>query len=471
MWRIREWKFSIAAKFFVVIAIFVVVFVGLFISFQQHRERDYRIDLLNTRLKDYNNGLFVANKDGLDTNATKQYIQEHPIPNLRVTIIDEEGWVVYDNKFEYQNIKHNHLQRKEISMAREAGYGYSVSRMSETMEKDYFYGANYYPKQKLYIRTALPYDAELNKMLASNKRYLYFAICLFLLLVAALTYITKRLNNNVKRLQNFAFRAEKGEHLDIRDADKFSKDELGEIASKIVSLYIRLQDTKMEQTKLKKELTDNVAHELKTPTASIQGYLETILENTDMNPELKQEFLQRCYKQSLRLSALLDDISTLNKMDGGRINEERTEINIKQIIDNIKDDVSLALEKQNINFRNLVSVNTSLVGNYSLIYSIFRNLTDNAISYASATEICVRVLREDNEKYYFEFRDNGVGVEEKHLQRLFERFYRVDKGRSRKLGGTGLGLAIVKNAVIQHGGEITASNDHGLCFHFSLSKI
>ena len=111
-------------------------------------------------------------------------------------------------------------------------------------------------------------------------------------------------------------------------------------------------------------------------------------------------------------------------------------------------------------------------GNQSMVYSIFRNLTDNAIAYAGeGTTITIR-CREQNDRYHFTFSDNGGGVEKVHLSRLFERFYRVDKGRSRKVGGTGLGLAIVKNAVLLHGGTITASNipEGGLAFDFSLKK-
>ena len=108
-----------------------------------------------------------------------------------------------------------------------------------------------------------------------------------------------------------------------------------------------------------------------------------------------------------------------------------------------------------------------------MLYSIFRNLIDNSIAYAGYnTEITINCYHTDNQHYYISFADNGVGVEEAHLNRLFERFYRVDKGRSRKLGGTGLGLAIVKNAVLFHGGEIMAKNAQGggLDILFTLRK-
>ena len=124
-------------------------------------------------------------------------------------------------------------------------------------------------------------------------------------------------------------------------------------------------------------------------------------------------------------------------------------------------------------FVNNLPPNLIVKGNASLIYSIFRNLTDNAIAYAGEnTTINLSACEGENHTWHFIFSDNGSGVPHQHLARLFERFYRVDKGRSRKMGGTGLGLAIVKNAVILHGGNIVASNniEGGLRFDFSIKK-
>ena len=131
-------------------------------------------------------------------------------------------------------------------------------------------------------------------------------------------------------------------------------------------------------------------------------------------------------------------------------------------------------------FCNQLPERVTVHGNRSLLYSVFRNLTDNAINYAGEnTTITLRAeLDEDDsiaglpQRWRFTFSDNGIGVSPEHLPRLFERFYRVDKGRSRKMGGTGLGLAIVKNAVLLHGGTISVDNNPngGLCFHFTLSE-
>ena len=228
-----------------------------------------------------------------------------------------------------------------------------------------------------------------------------------------------------------------------------------------------------EQALLKKQLTQNIAHELKTPVSSIQGYLETIVNNPTLPREKINAFLERSYAQSNRLAHLLRDISVLTRMEEAPNMIETEPVNLTTMMRNILNEVTLELEEKQITAHNMLPEGLTVQGNSSLLYSIFRNLTDNAIAYAGThISITIRCFREDERFYYFSFSDTGVGVGPEHLSRLFERFYRVDKGRSRKLGGTGLGLAIVKNAVILHGGTIFAKNTPGggLEFIFTLSK-
>lgn len=228
-----------------------------------------------------------------------------------------------------------------------------------------------------------------------------------------------------------------------------------------------------EQARLKRQLTQNIAHELKTPVSSIQGYIETLLNNPNISHEMMQTFLQRSYAQSNRLTLLLRDISVLTRMDEAPDMVSKESLNLSKLVENMLSEVALNLDEKHIQVNNLLPPNMNIVGNSSLLYSIFRNLTDNAIAYAGVgIQITINCFREDEKFYYFSFSDTGVGVSEEHLNRLFERFYRVDKGRSRKLGGTGLGLAIVKNAVLFHGGTIFAKNipGGGLEFVFTLQK-
>ena len=226
-----------------------------------------------------------------------------------------------------------------------------------------------------------------------------------------------------------------------------------------------------EETRLKRQLTQNVAHELKTPVSSIRGYLETIITNASISSNTKQQFIERCYVQTNRLTGLLNDISILNRIDEAKDQFEKEPLNIGEIVEDMILESEQLLTDNNMEIISSIPENTIIEGNHYLIYSIFRNLIDNSIAYAGkGKSINIRCYHQDSDTYYFSFSDNGPGVEEKHLNRLFERFYRADKGRSRKLGGTGLGLAIVKNAVILHKGDILAKRkpEGGLEFLFSL---
>lgn len=242
-----------------------------------------------------------------------------------------------------------------------------------------------------------------------------------------------------------------------------------------LSFEISINDVTQEeeQARLKRQLTQNIAHELKTPVSSIQGYLETILENPNIPAGTLHTFLERSYAQSNRLTLLLRDISTLTRMEEAPQMMELETVNLSKLIEGMLNEVALALGEKHITVNNQLPPNISLKGNSSLLYSIFRNLTDNVIAYAGFdVTMTICCFREDDNYYYFSFSDTGIGVPPEHLNRLFERFYRIDKGRSRKLGGTGLGLAIVKNAVIFHGGTIFAKNNPkgGLEFVFTLRK-
>ena len=228
-----------------------------------------------------------------------------------------------------------------------------------------------------------------------------------------------------------------------------------------------------EENRLKRQLTQNIAHELRTPVSSIQGYLETIINNEDIASDKKQFFIERSYSQAIRLNSLVRDISLLNKIDESAVLFDCEDINILHLVESVLNDVSLQMEEKKASASVQFDKNVNVKGNRSLLYSVFRNLTDNSLAYAGENfNIQVTCFREDEHFYYFSYSDNGVGIPEKHLNRLFERFYRIDEGRSRKIGGTGLGLSIVKNAVLFHKGQITAKNraEGGLEFIFTLKK-
>lgn len=227
-----------------------------------------------------------------------------------------------------------------------------------------------------------------------------------------------------------------------------------------------------KEHQMRRELTQNIAHELKTPVASILGYTETILDTPDMSEEIRQQFITRTHAQANRLTALLQDISMLNRMDYAADLLTKERVDVSQLFADIVQETAIAFEKHRMTLNNSLPQDIVIQGVPSLIYSIFRNLMDNAVNYAGEGTVVQISAEPTDDSWVFRFSDNGVGIAPEHLPRLFERFYRIDKGRSRSLGGTGLGLAIVKNAVLLHGGAITVSpaDKGGLAFEFTLKK-
>ena len=459
-----------------------LLFAICFSVYQYQREKDYKIDILHSRLQMYNYEMVqTLGEDGLTNREQfRDYVARHQMEGLRVSVIDQKGRVILDSYDTNIDSLGNHLQRTEIQQALREGNGYDIKRMSQSTHETYFYSATRF--DDVIVRAAVPYSAELTRSLQADNTYIYFAGVLTLLLGIVLYYITHRISRHIGYLREFAMKAEKGEELDHELERRLPDDELGDISHTIIMLYWKLRHSEEDKVRIKRQLTQNAAHELKTPAASIHGYLESILDNPEMPEDKKKHFLERCYAQSERMSKLLFDMSALTKLDEMDDNTSQTQheyrqVNVLQIMQNVLDDTSLQLQEKGIIPSLQVPQYIEVLGDRGLIYSIFRNLVDNAIAYATGASrlemICREVEMEGRHYYEFVVSDNGPGVEPQHLEHLFERFYRVDKGRSRKLGGTGLGLAIVKNAVAVHGGQTTAfpTPGGGLTIRFTLARF
>lgn len=559
-------------------------FTVCFLLFQYQREREFAQEKLNNVLSNYNYQLFRKCQQSTDINQTViSFMDDIPQKDLRVTIIDPSGDVLFDNSGTDEF--NNHNDRSEVRKARLYNEGFAI-RSSESTGKRYFYSASNIGG---YIyRSVLPYDPYVRGILTVNKDFIYFMALMTLIFFFVLSRFTFSIGKTISKLRDFALNVEKDRMPAVDYV--FPNDELGDISQNIVTLYHRQQKAKNElsmereklikhfqyskegfamftsegreilsnilfiqfinvisdtqihqvedvtdiaelepirtflnknirnlnrkkkvlresvtidkngkifliecilfldnsyeisindisrqeeESRMKRQLTQNVSHELKTPVSSIQGYLETILSNPDLSPDKRQFFLERCYSQSTRLTGLLRDISVLNRLDEASEMFDLTEVNITKLIAEIQKECSQDMEEKHITSEIILPGDPTVFGNNSLLYSIFRNLYDNAIAYAGENiKITVNCYKEDPKYYYFSFSDNGVGIPEEHINRIFERFYRVDKGRSRKIGGTGLGLSIVKNGVNFHKGQISAKSSpgKGVTFFFTLKK-
>lgn len=459
-----------------------LLFAICFSVYQYKREKEYKIDILHSRLQMYN--YEMVQTVGMDSivcsHPFRNYVLHHQMEGLRVSVIDKEGRVILDSYDTNVKDLGNHLQRREIQQALQEGSGYDIKRMSQSTHETYFYSATRFGD--VIVRAAVPYSAELTRSLQADNTYIYYSGVLTLLLGIVLYYITHRISRHIGYLREFAVKADEGQELDHELERRLPDDELGDISHTIIMLYWKLRHSEEDKVRIKRQLTQNAAHELKTPAASIHGYLESIIDNPDMPDDKKKHFLERCYAQSERMNKLLLDMSALTKLD--EIDENRSEareayrpVDVLQIIQSALDDTALQLQEKGIAPSLQLPQHVEVLGDQSLIYSIFRNLIDNAIAYATGASqlsiTCAEVEKEGRHFYEFIVSDNGQGVEAQHLTHLFERFYRVDKGRSRKLGGTGLGLAIVKNAVVAHGGQATALSTPGggLTIRFTLARF
>lgn len=449
-----------------VTALFVLYGVS-FVAWQLGREREYKREELAATLEQVNERLLDRATSGSTWAAAWQSIREPA--NLRVTVVDSLGRVTYDSGAPAADLP-NHADRKEIRSAWANGQGRDYDRQSAEDGRRYFYVATRF--DRLVVRSALPYNDDLREALNIDMGFIYVALATLLLVAAILYTYIQRSSRNILSLRQFARKAARGEHIEPGEAEQFPRDELGYVASRIVQLYKQLQDSTEREARLRKEMTDNIAHELKTPLTAIDGYLQTLAECGDLDEATRREFLARSLRQAERLTALVGDLTTLNRLDQADRPLQRETIDLRDLVVAIREETLPQLAEREMTMIVDLPSPMPLEGDRGLIYSVFRNLTDNAVSYAGRGSTVEVTGVGAGGEWRVEFRDNGVGVDERHLARLFERFYTTDKSRSRQLGGTGLGLAIVKNAVLRHGGTIAVENRRGggLLFRLTLPR-
>lgn len=573
--------------FFFYSAVFAVVAL-LIMAYLYKREKDYRVIALNNEL---NNITAVANNYLTINNiyysgeylVMDSVVRLLPQPNLRVTIIDSAGRVLYDSSFREWGQMENHIGRPEIAESAESGYGTAIRKSGSTGYKYYYYARSF---DRYFIRAAVIYDISISNFLKANLNFLFVIVLFFIVIWIVLLIITNRFGESVTRLKDFAINVRR----DLPFETQFPKNELGIIGSEILEIYnnllavkndlanekeklfnhlnalnegvaffspdknmilnndhftqvmnmisgdlkifssnffeipefegvnafleknagveIRYSDlpkteyqiskdgrffrvqcvifndksfevilsdvTRAGKSKLiKQQMTSNIAHELKTPVSSIRGYIETLLNDGDIDPKKRKYFLEKALGQTERLTGLINDISVLNKIEEAGSTYLPEKVKIHKIVREVRDNFISAIEARSVKVVIDIPDKVVVKGNKSLILSIFQNLLENAVNYAGENcTVRITVYDEDKGYYHFSFSDDGVGIPEEHMPRVFERFYRVDSGRSRKSGGTGLGLAIVKNAVLLHKGDIIVKKrtGGGTEFLFSLPR-
>ena len=425
-----ENRLSFHKQLFLQLIAFSWSIVLCFIGYQYLREKEYKSEFLSAQLQQYNRHLLVSIEEG---EPYDEYIASHekPFDDLRITIITLSGAVIYDNTIPADSLD-NHRKRPEVAEALSKGSGYHIGRQSASDGREYFYSAT--RGDRVVVRTAIPYSNTLRDLLAADWSFLLVIISISLAMSVLAYYTTRRLGYDIERVNRY--------------------------------------EAEQEQNRLKRQLTNNINHELKTPVASIQVCLETLLSGISLSDEKRQELIERCYMHNERLRHLLSDVSLITRMEDGGQLISREKVVVNQIVKEVADELDVMPEEERLILHTDFCDEVVIEGNASLIGSIFSNLTDNAIAYSGGKNIYIKLLANNAEQCHIRYEDDGKGVHSEQLPHLFERFYRVDKGRSRQKGGTDLGLAIVKHAVMFHGGTISVTNrpGGGLRFDFTLKK-
>ena len=417
-----------------------LAFAIALIGFQWQRERIFRREALEARLEGYAD--VIAAQDSLAAPLSMQH--------LRTTVLTPDGTVLYESESRLRaDAMQNHLGRPEVKQALKTGRGYDI-RQSMTTGEDFFYYAKRYdptsgasPHTARIVRVALPYNASVSHNLhtASNV-FFWFALLVFAGMSLMLIYTGGSIGESIRL---------------IRSKEKERTQEV------------------------KRQISTNIAHELRTPVAAIRGYLETLTENPHLSDERKAHFIQRALMQTERLTELIRDVSIISKTEASPHLLRREPLRLADVVREVIEELQPELQRSDIHVRLDLPAGLTLRANYTLLHAIFRNLLENTIRYAGpGVEACLTcsetaanglLTAEKKRRIVCSYYDTGHGVGDEHLERIFERFYRIDEGRTRDgRGGTGLGLSIVRNAVIFHGGEIRAHNrpEGGLQFNFSL---
>ena len=454
-------KFSFHTRVLLTVLALCWILVGTAMVFQYRREKEFKAQLLDTRLQMHNDRIVDDLRQGESIDSIVRRIGV-PVEHLRVTLIDRKGNVVYDNTSPHPTANHN--TRPEVIEARANGTGHAVARLSQSDDMNYFYSARL-ADNGMVVRSAAPYTHSLTDFLKADSTMLWIMVALTLAMSLVGFIVTRKISLSITRLNDFAHKAERGER--IYSYEAFPNDELGSIAGNIVKLYAQREQqhrqalrNEQDKIRLKKQLTNNINHELKTPVASILLCLDLLHDHPELAPEQKEEFMDKIRHNAQRLNSMLKDVSTITRMDEGADVIEKAETDLTALIREIVEESRLRTNmKITLDIPEL-----TIKGNRPLLESIFRNLIDNAIAYSGASEMIISADPEGN----FTVSDNGCGIAPEHLPHIFERFYRIDSGRSRAAGGTGLGLSIVRNAVAIHGGSIKPFSINGLAYKFNL---
>lgn len=459
----------------------VLILMGIWMY---RNEKQLRIENIRNQVSLITSRITAAynNNDDIDSffGFVEDYFIRHPLfDGARVT--------VYYNS-QPQKVLGKRIDPVETRTFKDGAVRVSGNHNHDSDEQrrrdNLFYDVTKSDDNRLVVYTMLPFDSELIEATQTSTHLYVFLIALAIFGTGLAWVMSRRLGRNIKTLHTFAERASNDP--DFVPDMKFPHDELGDISRHIVSFCNQRNATLLrlkreheiayhaleEKTRLKRDLTNNINHELKTPIAVIKGYLDTIRQHPEMDEESRTHFLTKVSEHVDRLTQLLNDLSSITRLEYGSQMINTEPVNFHEIVFHAVTDFETSGVLTNMEFNYDIPTYCRVIGNESLLTAMIGNLTKNAVAYSKGTEIVLMLTDKDDKYFHFAFYDNGVGVKPESLTHLFDRFFREDNGRSRKKGGTGLGLSIVQNTVEALGGTISVDNrpTGGLIFRFTLLR-
>ncbi len=340
--------------------------------------------------------------------------------NVRVTIIAKDGTVLADSDLKNVDGMENHLDRQEVKEAHEKGEG-SSTRYSESLGQEMLYVAKLSEDGKAIIRMSIPYTG----------LFRYMIVVLPLLLVGMMVAFV----------------------VSVAVAARYS--------GYIRSDEIKRQMVQMERDrKIRQEFFSNASHELKTPITSVRGYAELLSQDFVKDEATRKDFLARILKETEHMTSLIDDILMISRLESKDAEVTLSKVNLKSVMDEVLESLTPQAASCKVEISGSCG-NVILQASLQQMRELLSNLISNGIKYNHPGGHVWTKIWQEPEAVYIEVKDDGVGIDPEDQKRVFERFFRVDKGRSRKMGGTGLGLSIVKHITAYYGGSVRLTSEPG----------
>ena len=459
-------KNRIVLKFFgaLTVLILIVVFVlNFFVSLRLHKHFEQKI---STELK--SNAVLVGDIlrtdliEGNFEDIRRKTGQLADKLDLRITVIEKGGKILGDSG-QQPSLMESHSDRFEVNEALKKGFGQST-RFSDTLGINMKYVAVRVDEgQRVLgiIRFALPLSRVQPEIRIIYRVVLFGTIAAVIIAMIVAYFVSRSITLPIRQMKETARQIARGDF--GRRVRIKSKGELGELAESLNTMADELQQ-KMENLRrmdrMRTDFVANVSHELKTPLTLIKGYIETLEDRAMDDKKTATKFISIIKEHTDRLGHIIDDLLSLSELELSGDSVHKTEFDLKEIID----DVSLGFGRALSVKKQKLTVNSDggdfrIKADRDKIEQVFVNLIDNAIKYTKESGSIELLLIEHDCEVIVNVRDSGIGIPKEHRERIFERFYRVDKARSKELGGTGLGLSIVKHIVLAHNGKIAIESE------------